>query len=178
MTGTAWIGPRRRLNALLRTADYDAAMAEGQESNSLLSNLIAVPALFVIMFVAPDYIGDVSLEGLDAYVQSAPIGSTLEQVDAGVRHFAHCYYRKPRRIETGDAVDYIFRGTTSDAGFFVSVTVHCPLASDRRLSHACTRKLWALIPADVEGYERRTNTLVTQADEWSNAGQPDCPVRD
>jgi len=153
-------------------------MANGEAGNAILSNLIAVPALFVIMFVAPDYIGDVSLEGLDAYVLSAPIGSTREQVDAGVRHFAHCYYRKPRRVETADAVDYIFRGTTSDAGFFVSVSVHCPFAPDGGLSGRCTRSLWALIPADVEGYERRTNSLVTQADEWSNAGQPDCPIRD
>jgi hypothetical protein len=153
-------------------------MAKAAESKMRTFDKIAVPLLFVLMFVAPNYMGDVSLDGLDAYILSAPVGSSREQVETGVRRFEHRYYRKPSRHETSDAVDYIFRGTTSDVGFFAAVTVHCPFGSDARLTKQCTRSAWTLIPADVEAFERWSNSDVTQADEWSNAGEPECPVRD
>jgi hypothetical protein len=149
-----------------------------KERKTFFDRFLAIPALFVIMFVAPDYMGDVSLEGLDAYVLSAPVGSTREKVDSGIRRFQHCYYRKPGVTETDGAVDYVFRGTTSDVGMFVAVTVHCPFGADGRLSAQCTRREWALIPADIEAFERRTNSYVNQDSEWSNAGRPECPVLD
>lgn len=153
-------------------------MAEESEERMRPFDWVAVPTMFVLMFVAPDFMGDVSLDGLDAYVLSAPPGSTRAQVNAGVRHFTHCYYRTPRRTETRFATDYVFRGTTSDVGFFVSVTVHCPFDHYGELMRGCTRREWALIPADVEAFERWSNSDVTQDPEWSNAGEPECPVRD
>ncbi|MES2057143.1 MAG: hypothetical protein V4564_14515 [Pseudomonadota bacterium] len=149
-----------------------------EEQPGLFDRYLAFPLMLLLMFVAPNYIGDVSLDGLDAYILSAPVGSTREHVEEGVRHFEHCYYRKPSRIEAGGAVDYIFRGTTSDVGFFASVAVHCPFGQDGRLTRQCSRSQWALVPADVEAFERWSHSDVTQADEWSNAGNPECPVRD
>lgn len=139
---------------------------------------IIVPVFFVFYFFSQDLMGDVSLEGLDTYVLSAPVGSTREQLGGRVAHFKHCYYRSPGWADTGDAVDLTYRGTTSDVGYFVSVKVHCPFGADGTLSKQCTRSEWALIPSDIEAQEKRSGWLVNSAPEYSNAGEPECPVRD
>jgi hypothetical protein len=139
---------------------------------------ILLAAFIPFYFVSQDLIGDVSLEGLDSYVLSAPAGSTREQLDARVAHFKHCYYRSPSRTDTGDAVDYLYRGTTSDVGYFVSVKVHCPFGAGGTLAGQCTRSEWELIPSDVDAQEKKSGWLVNSAPEYSNAGQPECPVED
>lgn len=153
-------------------------MATDDDDGPKIFDRLAVPIVFALMFIAPNYMGDVSLESLDTYILSAAVGSTREEVEAGVRRYEYCSYRKPARTVTATSADYVFRGTTSDVGFFASVTVHCPFGEDGLLVAKCSREQWTLIPADVEAYERWSNSYVNQADEWSNAGEPGCPVLD
>lgn len=154
------------------------ASASDEGGTSPLSQFIGIIGILFCLFVAPKLMGDVSLEGLDAYVLSLPAGSSREQIEAAVKRFEHCFYRPAHRSMSDHAADYVFRGTSSDVGLFVSVKVHCEFGLGGLLAGRCSRSQWALIPANVEAFEKWSGWNINQADEWSNYNLPECPVRD